>query len=89
MIAAPHFSLLERDGSGEYTVQGTLEDNEPVVTAFVVRRGESKRRFDMGTRLPDGGALEDRRAGWRTGPRLWPAEAASMSVPTTRQTEPG
>ena len=62
VIAAPHFSLLERDGSGEYTVQGTLEDNEPVVTAFVVRRGESKRRFDMGARLPDGGALEDRRA---------------------------
>jgi hypothetical protein len=62
VIAAPHFSLLERDGSGEYIVQGTLEDNQPVVTAFVVRRGEAKRRFDMGARLPEGGTLETRRA---------------------------
>jgi hypothetical protein len=62
VIAAPHFSLLERDESGEYTVQGTLENDEPVVTAFVVRRGESKRRFEIGTRLPEGGTLEARRA---------------------------
>jgi hypothetical protein len=62
VIAAPHFSLLERDGSGEYIVQGALEDDRPVVTAFVVRRGEAKTRYDMGTRLPEGGALETRRA---------------------------
>jgi hypothetical protein len=62
VIAAPHFSLLERDGSGEYTVQGTLEHDKPVVTAFVVRRSEAKQRFDIGARLPEGGALESRRA---------------------------
>jgi hypothetical protein len=63
VIAAPHFSLLERDDSGEYTVQGTLENNEPVVTAFVVRRGDVKKRFDMGAKLPEDYALEARRAG--------------------------
>jgi hypothetical protein len=62
VIAAPHFSLLERDESGEYTVQGTLEDGEPVVTAFMVRRGDATRRFDIGARLPEGGTLEARRA---------------------------
>ena len=45
VIAAPHFSLLERDHSSEYTVQGTLENGQPVVTAFVVRQGGSSRRF--------------------------------------------
>jgi hypothetical protein len=62
VIAAPHFSLLERDQTGEYTVQGTLEDDRPIVTALVVRRGDAKERFDMGARLPEGGALEIRRA---------------------------
>src|SRR5262249_7706221 len=50
VIAAPHFFLLERDGSGEYTVEGTLEADQPVVTAFVVSRGGAKRRYDMGAR---------------------------------------
>src|SRR5262249_22738219 len=54
--------LFERDESGEYTVQGTLEDNRPVVTAFVVREGETRKRYGMGAMLPDGGALETRRA---------------------------
>jgi hypothetical protein len=62
VIAAPHFSLLERDGSGEYIVQGTLENDQPVVTAFVIRRGQVKRRFDMGAVLPKEGSLETRRA---------------------------
>jgi hypothetical protein len=53
VIAAPHFSLLERDGSSEYSVQGTLEKGEPVVTAFVVRQGGSTRRFEPGAKLPD------------------------------------
>ncbi len=40
VISAPHFSLLERDRSSEYTVQGTLEEGRPVVTAFIIRHGE-------------------------------------------------
>jgi hypothetical protein len=62
VIAAPHFTLLERDGSGEYVVQGTLENNQPVVTAFLVRQGEPRTRYGLGARLPEGGALEARRA---------------------------
>ena len=62
VIAAPHFSLLERDGGAEYTVQGTLEKGQPVVTAFVVRRGESSRRYEAGARLPDEKGLEARLA---------------------------
>jgi hypothetical protein len=61
VIAAPHFSLLEREGSVEYLVQGTLEDDRPVVTAFVVRRGETRTRYGVGARLPEGGPLETRR----------------------------
>jgi hypothetical protein len=62
VIAAPHFSLLEREGSSEYTVQGTLENDQPVVTGFVVRRGGSFRRFETGAKLPDGEGLEARLA---------------------------
>jgi hypothetical protein len=46
VIAAPHFSLREREGSTEYTVQGTLEKDQPVVTAFIVRQGDSFQRFE-------------------------------------------
>jgi hypothetical protein len=61
VVAAPHFSLLEHEGSAEYNVQGTLEHDEPVITAFIVRNGETRRRFDMGTDLPAGEGLETRR----------------------------
>jgi hypothetical protein len=62
VIAAPHFSLTERDGSSEYTVQGTLEKGQPVVTAFVVRHGGSSRRYETLAKLPDEGGLGARRA---------------------------
>jgi hypothetical protein len=58
VIAAPHFSLLERDGSSEYTVQGTLEQGQPVVTAFVVSRNGSSKRYGTGAKLPEGEGLE-------------------------------
>jgi hypothetical protein len=57
VIAAPHFSLLEREGSCEYTVQGTLEKSEPVVTALVVREGGTSRRLEPGANLPEDEAL--------------------------------
>ena len=61
VVAAPHFSLLERDGPDEYTVQGTLEQDHAVVTGFTVRRGETSRRFELGAKLPEGEGLEVRR----------------------------
>jgi hypothetical protein len=61
VIAAPHFSMMERDGSDEYTVQGSLEHEEPVVTAFLVRHGATTTKFGMGARLPDE-RLQRRRA---------------------------
>jgi hypothetical protein len=54
VVAAPHFSLCERDGPVEYTVQGTLENGEPVITAWMVRQGGSSRRFEPATKLIDG-----------------------------------
>jgi hypothetical protein len=60
VISAPHFSLRERDGSSEYTVQGTLEADRPVVTAFLIRQGGTSRRFEAGARLPDETGLEAR-----------------------------
>jgi len=62
VIAAPHFSLLEREGSSDYTVQGTLEKGQPVVTAFVVRHGGLSRRFESGAKLPNEEGLEARLA---------------------------
>ncbi len=53
VISAPHFSLKEREPSSEYTVQGTLEEGRPVVTAFIIRHGKSSRRFETGAKLPD------------------------------------
>jgi hypothetical protein len=61
VIAAPHFSMQERDGLDTYTVQGSLEHNEPLVTALVVRHGERTTSFGIGAGLPDE-RLEARRA---------------------------
>lgn len=61
VIAGPHFSLLEHDGPTTYTVQGTLESGQPLVTAFVVRKGDVRRRFELGAKLPEGEGLESRR----------------------------
>ncbi len=41
-------------------MQGTLEEGRPVVTAFLVRDGESSRRFETGAKLPDEKGLEAR-----------------------------
>jgi hypothetical protein len=60
VISAPHFSMREREGSSEYTVQGTLEEGRPVVTALVVRDGKSSRRFETAAELPDEKGLEAR-----------------------------
>jgi hypothetical protein len=60
VISAPHFSLREPEGSSQYTVQGTVEEGRPVVTAFVVSDGESSRRFETGAKLPDEKGLEAR-----------------------------
>ncbi len=60
VISAPHFSLRERERSSEYTVQGTLEEGQPVVTAFIIRHGESATRFETGARLPNETGLEAR-----------------------------
>jgi hypothetical protein len=62
VVASPHFSLLEHDGPAAYTVQGTLEHGQPVVTAFIVRKGDALQRFEMGTGLPPGEGLEARQA---------------------------
>jgi hypothetical protein len=60
VIAAPHFSLSERERSSEYTVQGTLEGDQPVVTAFIIRDGSSSRRIETMARLPDENGLAAR-----------------------------
>ncbi|MBI2824785.1 MAG: Nramp family divalent metal transporter [Planctomycetia bacterium] len=38
VIAGRHFTLSERDGSTKYTLEGTVEDGVPAVTAFLVER---------------------------------------------------
>jgi hypothetical protein len=61
VIAAPHFSLTERDGPAEYTVQGTIEKGQVVVTALLVRQGETRKRYEIGAEVPQGEGLADRR----------------------------
>ncbi len=54
IILGPHFTLTERDGPSVYTVRGTLEDGQPLVTSFIVRTGENKQSFAMGDSIsPD------------------------------------
>jgi hypothetical protein len=60
LIEAPHFSLLERDGGSEYTVQGTIEDDTPVVTALIVRHAGENRRYEAGAMVPHEDGLEIR-----------------------------
>ncbi len=60
VISAPHFSLLERDRSSEYTVQGTVEKGQPVVTGLIIRRGGSSMRFETAAELPKEQGLEAR-----------------------------
>ncbi len=60
VVAPPHFSMCERDGSSEYTVQGTLEHGQPIVTACIIRDAQSSRRFGSGAKLPSELGLEGR-----------------------------
>ena len=54
IILGPHFTLTEYDGPSVYTVRGTLEDGQPLVTSFIVRTGENERSFAMGDSIsPD------------------------------------
>jgi len=61
VVAGPHFSLMEREGSSQYALQGTLEKGQPVVTAFVVRHGGSSQRFETGAKLEGQAGLAARR----------------------------
>ena len=54
IILGPHFTLTEYDGPSVYTVKGTLENGQPLVTSFIVRTGENERSFAMGDSIsPD------------------------------------
>ena len=54
IVLGPHFTLTEYEGPSVYTVRGTLEDGQPLVTSFIVRTGENERSFAMGDSIsPD------------------------------------
>lgn len=54
VVVGRHFTLTERDGSAAYTVKGTLEAGQPVVTAFLVSESGAVRDFKMDeSQLPD------------------------------------
>lgn len=52
VIAGRHFTLSQRQGDALFTIQGTVDRNAPLATAFLVTRDGSERRFDDGHRLP-------------------------------------
>jgi hypothetical protein len=61
VVVGNHFTLSEREGTNRYTVAGTVEGGQPLVTAFVVAQGDRVQTYGMGDVVPTG--LQDRRHG--------------------------
>lgn len=52
VIDGRHFTLMQRDESASYTVQGTLEGDRPLVTRFTVTRDGDAKVYKMGEDVP-------------------------------------
>ena len=52
VIAGRHFSISERVGAAVYTVKGTIENGQQVVTAFLASRGGQEITYGMGEGVP-------------------------------------
>ncbi|MGE3314939.1 MAG: Nramp family divalent metal transporter [Planctomycetaceae bacterium] len=52
VIAGSHFNLTRHDRSTAYTLNGTLENNETLVTAFIVHEGEKSTKYGIDAKLP-------------------------------------
>ncbi len=53
VIDGRHFSLSEKDGTTRYTVKGSLEEGQLLVTEFVVDREGEALRYGMGETVPE------------------------------------
>ena len=52
VIAGPHFTFTEYEGSATYTVRGSMENGQLLMTSFVVQTAEGNRSFEMGSSVP-------------------------------------
>ena len=52
VIAGPHFTVTERDGEILYTVKGTMENGQSLVTEFLVNRDGDVKTYGMGEAVP-------------------------------------
>ncbi|MEX0710830.1 MAG: Nramp family divalent metal transporter [Pirellulales bacterium] len=60
IVAGRHFNLLERNGNDWYRVKGTMENDRPLVTEFIVHRDGEETPYQMGQPVP--ADLADRRS---------------------------
>ena len=59
VIVGRHFTLLERAGTATYTVKGTIEHGEPLVTEFSVREPPTQKLYKIGQpRTPADAAIQ-------------------------------
>ena len=52
IIVGPHFELTESSGTHRYTIKGTIEQDQPLVTEFVSEGGQEVERFGMHATVP-------------------------------------
>ena len=52
IIVGPHFELSESRGGDRYTIKGTVEPGQTLITEFVASRGPEPERFGMHAAVP-------------------------------------
>ncbi len=52
IVVGPHFELSESSGGRRYTIKGTVEPDQTLVTEFVAARGQEAERFGMHASVP-------------------------------------
>ena len=52
IVVGPHFELSESSGGRRYTIKGTVEPDQTLVTEFVAARGREAERFGMHASVP-------------------------------------
>jgi Mn2+/Fe2+ NRAMP family transporter len=53
IVAGRHFNLREVDGPTSYRLKGTIENEKPVVTEFVVEHDGQRQVFGLDNKVPD------------------------------------
>lgn len=52
IVSGPHFNVRVAEGDNSYIVKGTIENERPLITAFVVERHGRREVYKLGDELP-------------------------------------